>query len=72
MDEITYFKVGDIVYSQTWGKGKVIEINSNIYGVKVNFEGTIHFFTHNGKFLQGGNVSISKNPIPEIINEAYE
>lgn len=48
-----YFKEGDLVSHQGLGNGTVISTNSRQspnYSIEANFNGTIEYFTHDGKF----------------------
>lgn len=53
------FQVGDIVYCVTYGKGEVVDIESDDLGsnypVKVKFNGeNVSYYTSNGKWEVGG------------------
>lgn len=67
-----YFYVGQTVYHYRFGKGVVVTLNNEgKYPIKVLFEKTGQYtFTTDGRFdVTDPIVSLSQNPIPEIINQ---
>lgn len=67
-----YFQVGDVVFSQTFGKGIVTSIEEKaIYPLTVRFEGYISF-TIDGRYDYKYPIGLSKVPLPEIVNKPIE
>lgn len=73
--EKKYFKVGQTVYNQKYGMGVVNHYTSeDSYPVKVRFASPHDSisFTDDGRQYKADPISLSQNPIPEIINEPID
>lgn len=66
-----YFKLNQTVYHPIYGEGKVIAIN---YKITVNFKNSLVniFFTLDGRKNEKEPITLSQNPIPEIVNKPLE
>lgn len=68
----TFFKENQTVYCAVNGKGFVESISDdkkNLYPVYVQFDsGRGENYTLEGRMVSNGKISLSQNPIPEIIN----
>lgn len=65
-----FFKVGQTVYHPIYGEGKVISQNNcNDYPIFAEFKNGIYSFTLDGREFEIGRISLSQNPIPEIVNK---
>lgn len=66
-----YFKLNQTVYHPIYGEGKVIAIN---YKITVNFKNSLVniFFTLDGREDKDEPITLSQNPIPEIVNKPLE
>jgi len=68
-----YFKLNQTVYHPIYGEGKVITIIENVdYSIRVNFKQGNTCFTKDGRCVIGEPISLSQNPIPEIVNKPLE
>lgn len=67
-----YFYEGQTVYSANFGKGVVVStgVDWQSYPVTVRFlDGKLREFTYDGRAYKGHEITLSQNPIPEIINQ---
>lgn len=69
-----YFKLDQIVYHFIHGKGVVVDIsNCEEYPIIVEFSNNNRVsFTNEGRQYQHQKVTLSQNPIPEIVNIPLE
>jgi hypothetical protein len=68
-----YFKLNQTVYNRKYGKGIVIGVeNTTPYPIKVEFKSTTISFTEDGREYERQHISLSQNPIPEIVNKPIE
>lgn len=68
-----YFKLNQTVYHPIYGEGKVIKISEHIdYPIKVRFKQGDTCFTKDGRLLKTVPITLSQNPIPEIVNKPLE
>jgi len=68
-----YFKEGQTVYHDIYGKGVVYKVNeSGIYPVIIEFEDCKITFTTDGRKNVDEIITLSQNPIPEIVNVPLE
>jgi hypothetical protein len=66
---MTYFKLNQKVYHSTYGKGVVVNVeNTSPYPIVVEFEFNTISFTKDGKQFETAIITLSQNPIPEIVN----
>jgi len=65
-----YFKEGQTVYHQIYGKGVVTNANfeNESYPIMVKFMTSTVSFTEDGRQYGGHPISLSQNPIPKIVN----
>ncbi len=66
-----YFKLGQTVYHQVYGKGEVIlsaKVTNEIYPIIVKFMSYTVSFTLDGRENKNESITLSQNPIPKIIN----
>ncbi len=70
-----YFRLNQTVYHPFFGKGEVI-ISANFenekYPIIVKFMSSTVSFTEDGKQHEGHPISLSQNPIPEIVNKPVD
>lgn len=66
-----YFKLNQTVYHPIYGEGKVVGIN---YKITVNFKNSLVniFFTLDGRENKDEPITLSQNPISEIVNKPLE
>ena len=65
-----YFKLGQIVYHSEYGQGVVSDITcGEEYPIIVEFEYIKIDFTADGRKFVGEKITLSQNPIPEIVNK---
>jgi hypothetical protein len=69
-----YFKLNQTVYHPVYGKGEVTNTNfeNEIYPIIVKFMSFTVSFTEDGRQFEGHPISLSQNPIPEIVNKPVE
>ena len=70
-----YFKLNQTVYHSVYGKGEIIEkiIHPTNYPIKVKFkENSCYTFTEDGRLNINEPITLSQNPIPEIVNKPLE
>ena len=68
-----YFRVNQIVYHPIYGEGQVIKISEHIdYPIKVRFKQRDTCFTKDGRLVKTAPITLSQNPIPEIVNKPLE
>ena len=68
-----YFKVGQTVYHTKWGGGVVESINiEENTPILVDFNGSKKLFTFDGRYIIKGQIVLSQNPIPPIVNVPLE
>ncbi len=69
-----YFKLNQTVYHPIYGEGKVIDINLSMnYPILVKFQEDNYTFTIDGKNdVTSSKITLSQNPIPEIVNKSLE
>jgi len=70
-----YFKLGQTVYHLVYGKGEVIlsaKVTSEIYPIIVKFMSYTVSFTLDGRENKNESITLSQNPIPEIINKPVD
>jgi hypothetical protein len=66
---MTYFKLNQTVYHPIYGKGVVLNIeNTSFYSIVVKFDSHTISFTKDGKQFETALITLSQNPIPEIVN----
>lgn len=73
--EKQYFKVGDTVYSQTYGEGVIKNIfPTSEYPISVIFKNRPIpiCFTYDGRYTTDCPICLSKSPIPKIFNESIK
>lgn len=75
MENQKYFEVRDTVYSQTFGKGKIVSIDETVKNkncrIAVKFDNLSlqEYYTLDGRYTVDCPVSLSKTPLSEITNE---
>ena len=67
-----YFKLNQTVYHPIYGEGKVVEGYLDKYPISVKFENYRIDFTQDGRETESSKVTLSQNPIPEIVNKSLE
>ena len=69
-----YFKLNQTVYHPVYGEGEVIDINLSMnYPILVKFQEDSYTFTIDGKNdVTSSKITLSQNPIPEIVNKPLE
>jgi len=70
-----YFKLGQTVYTSEYGEGVVKDINHSEddgYPILVEFNDIEITFTADGRKFIDETITLSQNPIPEIVNLPLE
>lgn len=68
-----YFELGQTVYHPVYGEGKVDDTeNNSTHPIGVNFEDNYSTFTLDGREDKDEPITLSQNPIPEIVNKPLE
>jgi hypothetical protein len=72
-----YFRLNQTVYHSDYGQGKVVALEDpedleDVYSIEVEFVSHTVCFTEDGRKYDEYPISLSQNPIPEIVNKPIE